>query len=354
MEKEKNINIKEEEKEEEEEEMREEEEKEKREEEEEDGLILVTNTRGNIPLNVDINKIIEEMHARVKKRNILFPEFIQSFSEVFFSLKKFLYNFPVYIQTLEALAEPDRFISFRVPWFDDQGNLQINSGYRVQYSSALGPYKGGLRFTPSVNLSIIKFLGFEQTLKNSLTGLSIGGAKGGADFNPKGKSIHEIRRFCQSFMSELHRHIGPNRDIPAGDIGVSTREIGYLFGYYKKIKNKFNGGVITGKDIQWGGSEIRQEATGYGCAYFAEYVLKYLFNDTLEGKSCIISGCGNVAIYCAEKIIKKKGKVLTLSDSKGVIYKKKGFNLFNLYKIKQKKKKKIIILELALLLMEKR
>ncbi|MBU0768493.1 MAG: NADP-specific glutamate dehydrogenase, partial [Proteobacteria bacterium] len=225
---------------------------------------------------------------------------------------------------LERITEPERTIIFRVPWIDDQGQVQVNRGFRIQMNSAIGPYKGGLRFHPSVNLSILKFLAFEQVFKNALTTLAMGGGKGGSDFDPKGKSDNEVMRFCQSFMTELFRHIGPNTDVPAGDIGVGAREIGYLFGMYKKLRKEFTG-VLTGKSLGWGGSLIRPEATGYGSVYFAAEMLATK-NETLEGKTCLVSGSGNVSQYTVEKIIELGGKVVTLSDSSGYIYDVEGID----------------------------
>jgi len=233
---------------------------------------------------------------------------------------------PIYRQAKipERLVEPERVIMFRVPWADDQGNVQVNRGFRIEMNSALGPYKGGLRFHPSVNLGILKFLAFEQVFKNALTTLPMGGGKGGSDFDPKGKSDNEVMRFCQSFMSELFRHIGPDTDVPAGDIGVGAREIGYLFGMYKKLRNEFTG-VLTGKGLNWGGSLIRPEATGYGSVYFAAEMLTTR-NDTLEGKTCLVSGSGNVAQFTAEKLIELGAKVVSLSDSSGCIYDESGID----------------------------
>jgi glutamate dehydrogenase (NADP+) len=228
------------------------------------------------------------------------------------------------MQIMERMAEPDRVIMFRVPWTDDKGNIRNQRGYRVQFNNSIGPYKGGLRFHPSVNLSVLKFLGYEQTFKNSLTGLPMGGAKGGSDFNPKGKTDNEVMRFCQSFMVELHRHIGEDTDVPAGDIGVGAREIGYLFGMYKRIENRFVG-VLTGKGIEFGGSKIRTEATGYGAVYFMENMLQRL-GDSIEGKTVAISGSGNVATYAVEKVNHLGGKVVTLSDSSGFIHDPEGIN----------------------------
>ena len=247
-------------------------------------------------------------------------EFIQTVEEVFTDIKDFYYKNAEYqkVKILERIVEPERVIMFRVPWVDDQDEVQVDRGFRVQFNSSIGPVKGGLRFHPSVNLSIIKFLGFEQVFKNALTGLPMGGGKGGSDFDPKGKSDSEVMRFCQSFMTELCRHIGPDTDVPAGDIGVGSREIGYLFGQYKRIINKFIG-VLTGKSLNWGGSLIRSEATGYGSVYFASEMLKTR-DETIEGKTCLASGSGNVAQYTVEKINELGGKVVTLSDSNGFIY----------------------------------
>ncbi len=256
----------------------------------------------------------------VEKKNPNQPEFLQAVKEVVETIWDFYVSVPAYVDAkiLERIVEPERVIMFRVPWVDDKGNVQINRGYRVEFNSAIGPYKGGLRFHPSVNLSILKFLGFEQVFKNSLTTLPMGGGKGGSDFDPKGKSDLEVMRFTQSFMSELFRHIGPDTDVPAGDIGVGGREIGFLFGMYKKLRNEFTG-VLTGKGLEWGGSLIRPEATGYGAVYFAEEMLKTR-GDSFEGKTVVISGSGNVAQYATEKVNQLGGKVVTLSDSSGFIY----------------------------------
>jgi glutamate dehydrogenase (NADP+) len=262
----------------------------------------------------------------VRRRNPHEPEFHQAVEEVLESIEPILERHPELrkAKIVERITEPERIILFRVPWIDDHNEVQVNRGYRVEFNSALGPYKGGLRFHPSVNLSILKFLGFEQIFKNALTGTPIGGGKGGSDFNPKGKSDHEVMRFCQSFMTELFRHIGPATDVPAGDIGVGGREIGYLFGQYKRLANRFEG-VLTGKGLLWGGSLIRPEATGYGQVYFAVEMLKTR-GDTLEGKSCLISGSGNVAQYAAEKVLDFGGRVLTLSDSNGMILDEEGID----------------------------
>lgn len=260
----------------------------------------------------------------IQERNPHQPEFIQAVKEVAEHILPYIEQNPKYKKhkIFERMSEPERVIIFRVPWVDDAGEIQINRGYRVQMNSAIGPYKGGLRFHPSVNLSILKFLAFEQTLKNSLTGLPMGGGKGGSDFNPKGKSDNEVMRFCQSFMNELYRHIGHNLDVPAGDIGVGKREIGYMFGQYKKISNEFTG-VLTGKGLEWGGSKIRPEATGYGLIYFIKEILNSQ-NETFVGKVVAISGSGNVAQYAAEKAIQWGAKVVTLSDSEGFIYDETG------------------------------
>ncbi|MDP2863124.1 MAG: NADP-specific glutamate dehydrogenase [Desulfobacterales bacterium] len=267
----------------------------------------------------DILKLIKDRDPGEK-------EFHQAVKEVIESVKPVLDRNPQYRKDaiLERITEPERTILFRVPWMDDQGQVQVNRGYRIQMNSAIGPYKGGLRFHPSVTLSILKFLAFEQTFKNALTTLSMGGGKGGSDFDPKGKSDPEVMRFCQSFMSELFRFIGPNTDVPAGDIGVGAREIGYLFGMYKKLRNEFTG-VLTGKSLGWGGSLIRPEATGYGCVYFAAEMLATR-NNSLKGKICLVSGSGNVAQYTVGKIIELGGKVLTLSDSSGYIYDEEGID----------------------------
>ena len=262
----------------------------------------------------------------VKDRDPQEREFHQAVSEVMESIKPVLDQNPIYRQAKipERLVEPERVIMFRIPWADDQGNVQVNRGFRIEMNSALGPYKGGLRFHPSVNLGILKFLAFEQVFKNALTTLPMGGGKGGSDFDPKGKSDNEVMRFCQSFMSELFRHIGPDTDVPAGDIGVGAREIGYLFGMYKKLRNEFTG-VLTGKGLNWGGSLIRPEATGYGSVYFAAEMLTTR-NETLEDKTCLVSGSGNVAQFTTEKLIELGAKVVTLSDSSGYIYDEGGID----------------------------
>ncbi|MBT6439870.1 MAG: NADP-specific glutamate dehydrogenase, partial [Flavobacteriales bacterium] len=263
---------------------------------------------------------IDEFMANVKAKNGHETEFLQAVEEVAETVIPFIEKNPKYkaAKVLERITEPERVIMFRVPWLNDKGETQINRGFRVEFNSAIGPYKGGLRFHPTVNLSILKFLGYEQVFKNSLTTLPMGGGKGGADFDPKGKSDNEVMKFCQSFMTELCRHIGPNTDVPAGDIGVGGREIGFMFGQYKRIKNEFTG-ILTGKGLNWGGSLIRPEATGYGNVYFAKEMLA-ANNNSFEGKTVVISGSGNVAQYAAEKATELGGKVVTLSDSKGYIY----------------------------------
>jgi glutamate dehydrogenase (NADP+) len=263
---------------------------------------------------------IEDVMTSVKAKNPAEPEFHQAVREVFDSLRLVLAKHPEYQSNriLDRIVEPERVLMFRVPWLDDQGAVQVNRGFRIEMNSAIGPYKGGLRFHPSVNLGILKFLAFEQVFKNSLTTLPMGGGKGGSDFDPKGKSDNEVMRFCQSFMTELQRHIGPNTDVPAGDIGVGGREIGYLFGQYKRLRNEFTG-VLTGKGLNWGGSLIRPEATGYGCVYFADEMLKSR-KDSLNGKLCLVSGSGNVSQYTIEKLLDLGAKPLTVSDSNGVIY----------------------------------
>lgn len=271
-------------------------------------------------------KEIDEFIASVLKRNPNEPEFIQAVTEVAETVIPFIEENPKYkiAKVLERIAEPERVIMFRVPWVDDKGEVQINRGYRIQMNSAIGPYKGGLRFHPSVNLSILKFLAFEQVFKNSLTTLPMGGGKGGSDFDPKGKSDNEVMRFCQSMMTELSKHIGADTDVPAGDIGVGGREIGFMYGQYKRLRNEFTG-VLTGKGATWGGSLIRPEATGYGCVYFTEEMLKTK-NDSFKGKIVAISGSGNVAQYACEKATQLGAKVITLSDSEGTLYDENGID----------------------------
>ena len=273
-----------------------------------------------------MSKKVEDFMKKVIEKNPGETEFHQAVREVAESVIPFIEKNPKYLKAkiLERIVEPERVIMFRVPWMDDKEEVHVNRGYRIQMNSAIGPYKGGLRFHPTVNLGILKFLAFEQVFKNSLTTLPMGGGKGGSDFNPKGKSDNEVMRFCQSFMAELSRHIGPNTDVPAGDIGVGDREIGYLFGQYKKLRNEFTG-VLTGKGLNWGGSLIRPEATGYGCVYFAEEMLKTK-NDSMKSKICVVSGSGNVAQHTIEKAIELGGKVVTLSDSSGYIYDEKGID----------------------------
>lgn len=269
---------------------------------------------------------VRDFMSSVVEKNIGEKEFLQAVEEVAEVIIPFIEGTPKYSDRmlLERMVEPERVLIFRVPWLDDQGHTQINRGYRVQFNSAIGPYKGGLRFHPSVNLSILKFLGFEQVFKNSLTTLPMGGAKGGSDFNPKGRSDNEVMRFCQSFMTELCKYIGPNTDVPAGDIGVGAREIGYMFGQYKRIRNEFTG-VLTGKGINWGGSLIRPEATGYGNVYFAQNMLE-LNGDSFKGKDVVISGSGNVAQYACEKATELGAKVIALSDSSGYIHDPNGID----------------------------
>ncbi|MBU2975190.1 NADP-specific glutamate dehydrogenase [Zobellia sp. B3R18] len=269
---------------------------------------------------------IKDFMDEVKTRNGHEPEFIQAVQEVAETVIPYIAKHKIYNgkNILLRMVEPERLVSFRVAWVDDEGEIHVNRGYRIQMNSAIGPYKGGLRFHPSVNASILKFLAFEQVFKNSLTTLPMGGGKGGSDFDPKGKSDDEVMRFCHAFMLELCRHIGPNTDVPAGDIGVGAREIGFLFGMYKKIRNEFTG-VLTGKGLSWGGSKIRPEATGYGTVYFAQSMLKTK-NESFEGKTVVISGSGNVAQYAAEKVLQLGGKIVTLSDSGGYIYDAEGID----------------------------
>jgi glutamate dehydrogenase (NADP+) len=273
-----------------------------------------------------MNQYLDSVLATVKAKNRGEDEFLQAVEEVLQSLSPVLENHPEYVEAriVDRIVEPERMIVFRVPWIDDDGKVQVNRGFRVEFNSAIGPYKGGLRFHPSVNQGILKFLGFEQVFKNSLTTLPMGGGKGGSDFDPKGKSDNEVMRFCQSFMSELFRHIGPNTDVPAGDIGVGGREIGYLFGQYKRLRNEFTG-VLTGKSLNWGGSLIRPEATGYGTVYFAKEMLKTV-GKSFDGLRVSISGSGNVAQYATEKVNEFGGKVVTLSDSSGFIVDEEGIS----------------------------
>jgi len=289
-------------------------------------------------MNKYLNKVIKD----IKKRDGKEVEFLQAVNEVLTTVEPVLEAHPEYekLSILERITEPERMVMFRVPWVNDKGKIIVNRGFRIQFNSLIGPYKGGLRFHPSVNLSIIKFLGFEQIFKNALTGLPIGGAKGGSDFDPKGKSDMEIMRFCQSFMTELYRHIGQDVDVPAGDIGVGGREIGYLFGQYKRIKNAYEGGVLTGKDIIYGGSLARKEATGYGLLYFMREMLK-ANKQSIKGKTVIISGSGNVAIYACEKAVQMGSKVVAMSDSNGCIYDANGIDLDCIKEIKEVKRGRI-------------
>jgi len=284
---------------------------------------------------------MENQQNNLMQNNANEPEFIQAATEVLQSLEPVIQKHPKYRESsiLERLTEPDRQIKFRVTWTDDEGNIRINRGYRVQFNNAIGPYKGGLRFHPTVNFSIVKFLGFEQIFKNSLTGLPIGGGKGGSDFNPKGKSEREIMNFCQSFMTELYRHIGANTDVPAGDIGVGSREIGYLFGQYKRLCNQHTG-TLTGKDLSYGGSLVRKESTGYGVLYFLEAMLK-ASGKSIEGKTFVISGSGNVAIYACQKAQEMGGKVVTMSDSSGWIYDPDGIELEVIKELKEVTQRRI-------------
>jgi glutamate dehydrogenase (NADP+) len=293
-------------------------------------------------MHVDVPAKVHEIYAEVLRRNPGEGEFHQAVREVLESLAVVLGRHSEYteMKTIERICEPERQIIFRVPWQDDRGEVQINRGFRVEFNSALGPYKGGLRFHPSVNLGIVKFLGFEQIFKNALTGMPIGGGKGGSDFDPKGRSDTEIMRFCQSFMTELYRHIGEYTDVPAGDIGVGAREIGYLFGQYKRITNRYESGVLTGKGLGWGGALVRTEATGYGAAYFAEAMMD-VRADSFEGKRVVVSGSGNVAIYAIEKVHQLGGTAVACSDSSGYIVDEKGIDLELLKQIKETERARI-------------
>ncbi|AVV47144.1 NADP-specific glutamate dehydrogenase [Streptomyces sp. ID05-04B] len=279
---------------------------------------------------------IEAVYAQVCRRNAGESEFHQAVGEVLHTLAPALQAHPEYVDALiaERLCEPERQLIFRVPWVDDAGRVQVNRGFRVEFSSALGPYKGGLRFHPSVNLGIVKFLGFEQIFKNALTGLAIGGGKGGSDFDPKGRSDHEVMRFCQAFMTELYRHLGEHTDVPAGDIGVGGREIGYLFGQYKRITNRFEAGVLTGKGVSWGGSQARTEATGYGAVYFAQEMLATR-GQGFDGRKAVVSGSGNVALYAIEKVHALGGSVVACSDSSGFLVDADGIDLELLKTVKE-------------------
>lgn len=288
------------------------------------------------------NEALEELQKKVIKRNPAEPEFHQAVSEVLDSLSPVIAKHPEYkdAKLLERICEPERQIIFRVPWVDDSGTVQINRGFRVEFNSALGPYKGGLRFHPSVNLGVVKFLGFEQIFKNSLSGMPIGGGKGGSDFDPKGCSDNEIMRFCQSFMTELYRHIGEYTDVPAGDIGVGARELGFLFGQYKRITNRYESGVLTGKGLGWGGARVRKEATGYGTVYFVQEMLAAQGQD-LYGKDVTVSGSGNVAIYAMEKVHQLGGKVVACSDSGGYVYDPSGIDVSLVRQIKENERGRI-------------
>jgi glutamate dehydrogenase (NADP+) len=285
---------------------------------------------------------LESIYQQVIRRNPGESEFHQAVLEVFGSLGQVLAKYPEFSnhKIIERICEPERQIIFRVPWQDDNGEVHINRGFRVEFNSALGPYKGGLRFHNSVYLGVIKFLGFEQIFKNALTGMPIGGGKGGSDFDPKGKSDDEVMRFCQSFMTELYRHLGEYTDVPAGDMGVGAREIGYLFGQYKRITNRYESGVLTGKGLDWGGSLVRKEATGYGLVYFVQEMLK-VRNQSFDGKTCLVSGAGNVAIYAIEKVHELGGKAVACSDSNGVIYDPEGIDLELLKELKEVKRARL-------------
>lgn len=289
-----------------------------------------------------VKEYVNRLFTKVQENNPNEGEFQQAVKEVLESLVPVLVKNPIYIKqaVLERMIEPERLISFRVPWVDDNGNVKVNRGYRVQFNSAIGPYKGGLRFHPSVNASIIKFLGFEQIFKNSLTGQPIGGGKGGSDFDPKGKSDFEIMRFCQSFMTELNKYIGPDTDVPAGDIGVGAREIGYMFGQYKKLRGAYEAGVITGKGIGYGGSLGRKEATGYGTVYFVDEMLKSK-GFSFDGSTVVVSGSGNVSIYAMEKAIQFGAKVVACSDSSGYVYDPNGIHLDTVKRLKEVENKRI-------------
>ncbi|KLI29106.1 NADP-specific glutamate dehydrogenase [Brachyspira hyodysenteriae] len=294
-------------------------------------------------MSSQMNEQLEAIYNKIVKRNPGEAEFHQAVKEVLSTLEVVLKKKPHYIEQkiIERICEPERQIMFRVPWMDDKGEIHVNRGFRVQFSSVIGPYKGGLRFHPSVYLGIIKFLSFEQIFKNALTGLPIGGGKGGSDFDPKGKSDNEVMRFCQSFMTELQRHIGYDIDVPAGDIGVGAREIGYLFGQYKRLKNRFEPGVLTGKGLGYGGSLARTEATGYGLVYFTDLMLKTNGKNGFEGKKVIVSGSGNVAIYAMQKATQLGAKVVACSDSNGVVYDENGINLDTVKRLKEVERKRI-------------
>ena len=291
---------------------------------------------------MNVSAHMEAVYTEVRRRNPGEAEFHQAAAEVLDSLAPALERHPEYAETgiLERLCEPERQLLFRVPWVDDGGTVRVNRGFRVEFNSALGPYKGGLRFHPSVNLGIVKFLGFEQIFKNALTGMAIGGGKGGADFDPKGRSDAEVMRFCQSFMTELYRHLGEHTDVPAGDIGVGAREIGFLFGQYKRITNRYESGVLTGKPVGWGGSHVRTEATGYGAVYFAEEMLATRGQD-FDGRRVVVSGSGNVAVYAAEKVHALGGTVVACSDSSGYLVDEDGIDLELLKDVKEVRRARI-------------
>ena len=290
-----------------------------------------------------MNDYLKRVYENVKRRDANEPEFLQAVEEVFESLSEYVDKHPEIEANaiMERIVEPERSIEFRVTWMDDLGVTHVNRGYRIQFNSAIGPYKGGLRLHPSVNKSIIKFLGFEQIFKNSLTGLAMGGGKGGSDFDPKGKTDSEIMRFCQNFMLELNRHIGENVDVPAGDIGVGAREIGYLFGAYKKYRNSYDAGVLTGKGLTFGGSLARTEATGFGLCYFVNKMLEKMASDSFKGKKVVISGSGNVALYACKKVYELGGIVLAMSDSNGYVYNPKGINFDLIRELKEVKRARI-------------
>jgi glutamate dehydrogenase (NADP+) len=293
-------------------------------------------------MTIDVEATVEQIYADVVRRNAAEPEFHQAVREVLDSLAVVLRRHPEFTErrTFERICEPERQVIFRVPWHDDDGNVHVQRGFRVEYSSALEPYKGGLRFHPSVNLGIVKFLGFEQIFKNALTGMPIGGGKGGSDFDPKGRSDSEVMRFCQSFMTELYRHLGEHTDVPAGDIGVGAREIGFLFGQYKRITNRFEAGVLTGKGLSYGGALVRTEATGYGAAFFAAEMLAAR-GDSLDGKAVSVSGSGNVAIYAVEKVQQLGGRPVTVSDSAGYVVDEDGIDLELLKEVKEVQRARI-------------
>jgi len=291
---------------------------------------------------LDSSDALREIYDRIERRYQGERDFLRAVDEVLSSLGPLVAKHPEYLEDklIDRICEPERQVIFRVTWTDDKGEVHVNRGFRIQFNSALGPYKGGLRFHPTVTLDTVKFLAFEQMFKNALTGMPIGAGKGGSDFDPKGKSEHEIMRFCQSFMTELHRHLGEYIDVPAGDIGVGEREIGYLFGQYKRITNRYEAGVITGKGIDWSGSRVRREATGYGCVYFAEEMLSTR-GESLEGRTCVVSGSGNVAIYTIEKLQQLGAKVVACSDSSGRVYDPDGIDLELLKDLKEVKRRRI-------------